>query len=63
MCIKRGIRCKLYRADGSKKDAKVDIDDDFKIRAYKFPDGEIKKKYTFELTQLKDYQFDFSTND
>lgn len=53
----------LYRDDGSIKDALVDIDDDFKIRAYKYPDGEVKKKYTFELSQLKDYQFDFSAND
>jgi hypothetical protein len=37
--MKKGFKCKLYRADGSFKDAIIDIDGDYNFRAYKYPDG------------------------
>lgn len=49
--------------DGSSKSAKVDIDEVYMIRAYKYPDGEIKKKYTISIRQLRDWQFNFEPND
>lgn len=33
------------------------------IRAYKYPDGEIKKKYVISIRQLRDWQFGFQAND
>lgn len=48
--------------DGSSKSAKVDIDEMYQIRAYKFPDGEIKKKYVISIRQLRDWQFIFEQN-
>ena len=33
------MACKLFRVDGSYKKARVDIDDEYAIRAYKHPEG------------------------
>jgi hypothetical protein len=32
------------------------------IRAYKYPDGEIKKKYCIGIRKLRDWQFCFEQN-
>jgi hypothetical protein len=57
-----GIQCKLFRVDGSYKNAVVDIDEMYVIRAYKYPDGEIKKKYSISIRKLRDWQFFFHQN-
>ena len=35
------------------------MNEEHQLRAYKFPDGQIKKKYTIEIKNIRDYQFDF----
>ena len=60
--MRKGFRCKLYRVDGSYKSAKIDIDDEYNLRAYKHPDGELKAKYILGIRQIKDWQFDFSSS-
>ena len=52
----------MYRVDGSCKSAKIDIDDEYNLRAYKHPDGELKSKYILGIRQIKDWQFDFSSS-
>ena len=37
--LSKGVKCKLYRSDGSYKSAIVDLTNDYVIRAYKYPDG------------------------
>lgn len=32
---------------------------DDRIVAFKYPDGELKKKYTISLKNLRDFQFDY----
>ena len=57
--LKKGFRCNLYRIDGSSKKAILDMNQEFQLRAYKFPDGEIKKKYIVNIKNIKDFQFSF----
>ncbi len=45
--------------DGSSKTAIVKIDSEFNIVAYKAPDGEIKKKYTINIVNMRDWQFGY----
>ena len=59
--LSKGIKCKLYRNDGSCKPAIIDLTDQYLLRAYKYPDGEIKRKYTLSIRQIKDWQFSFKT--
>lgn len=33
------------------------------IRAYKYPDGEVKRKYFMGIRQLRDWQFFYDSND
>ena len=51
--MKKGFRCILYRSDGSCKEAKVDIDEEYNFRAYKYPDGEVKKKYCVNIRHIR----------
>jgi hypothetical protein len=37
--LTKGFQCKLFRIDGSSKNAIVDIDEMYMIRAYKYPGG------------------------
>lgn len=37
--LSKGFQCKLFRMDGSSKNAVVDINEMYMIRAYKYPDG------------------------
>lgn len=55
----KGYKCKLYRLDGSYKDATIDINEKYMLRAYKHPNGEIKNKYVIGIRQIKDWQFDY----
>ena len=52
----------MYRIDGTRKKAKIQITEE-KIVAFKYPDGEIKKKYTIELKNLRDWQFDYQKSE
>ena len=61
--LKKGFKGKLYRADGSSKQAIIDMNEENIIKAYKYPDGEIKKKYTMSIRQIRDWQFIFNAND
>lgn len=61
--MKKGFKCKLFRADGSHKQAKIDIDDEYNIRVYKYPDGEIKSKYVLNINHIRDLQIDFREKD
>lgn len=49
--------------DGSSKKAFIDMNEEYQIRAYKFPDGEIKKKYIIDIKNIKDFQFNYSEPD
>ena len=53
------MKCKLYRSDGSSKKAWIDMNEDYQIRAYKYPDGEIKNKYVIDIRSIKDFQFTY----
>ena len=55
----KGFKCKLFRIDGTSKNAVIDINEEYIIRAYKYPGGEIKKKYVIGLRQIRDWQFEF----
>jgi len=57
--MRAGIRCWLYRTDGSYKEAKIDIDEEYNLRVYKNPNGEIKKKYTANIRHIREFQIDF----
>jgi hypothetical protein len=35
------------------------MNDDYQLRAYKHPDGEIKTKYVIDIRTIKDYQFEY----
>lgn len=61
--MREGVICKLYRINGSSKKAKIDLDEEYNIRAYKYPDGEVKKKYCCSLRYVRDLQFHFSDSD
>ena len=61
--MKNGFKVRLYRADGSHKHAKIDIDDEYNIRVYKYPHGEIKKKYFLNINHIRDLQIDFRDKD
>ena len=61
--LTKGFQCKLFRMDGSSKSAIVDINEMYMIRAYKYTDGEIKKKYVISIRQLRDWQFLFEPAD
>ncbi len=61
--LKKGFKCKLFRIDGSSKKAVVDMNDEFEIRAYKFPDGEIKKKYVVDIKNIKEFQFNYPSSE
>lgn len=39
------------------------MNDEYEIRAYKFPDGEIKKKYIIDIKNIKDFQFNYSISE
>lgn len=39
------------------------MNEEYQIRAYKYPDGEIKKKYVINLKNIKDFQFDYPCSD
>ena len=60
--LKKGIKCKLFRLDGSSKKAIIDMNDDYVLKAYKFPDGEVKKKYTLPIRNIKDWRFHYNQN-
>jgi hypothetical protein len=60
--LAKGIECRLFRADGSSKNAIVDVDEMYMVRAYKHTDGEIKSKYCINVRQLRGWQFDFDAN-
>jgi hypothetical protein len=60
--LTKGIQCKLFRVDGSCKNAVVDLDEMYVLRAYKYPDGEIKNKYCISVRKLRDWQFSFEHN-
>ena len=55
----KGFKCKLFRADGSYKSGVIDINEEHMVRAYKYPGGEIKNKYTMSIRQIRDWQFDY----
>ena len=57
--MKKGFKCILYRSDGSCKEAKVDIDEEYSFRAYKYPDGEVKKKYCVNIRHIREFQLEF----
>lgn len=57
--MKKGFKCKLYRADGSFKEAKIDMDQDYNFRAYKYPDGQIKSKYVVNVRHIRDFQVEY----
>lgn len=61
--MSKGFQCKLFRIDGSHKHAVIDIDDEYCIRAYKYPNGEVKSKYVFGLRKLRDWNFFYNSND
>ena len=35
------------------------MNEDYEVRAYKYPDGEVKSKYVIDIKNIKDSQFDF----
>lgn len=37
--LKKGFKCKLFRIDGSSKRAVIDMNEEYEIRCYKYPDG------------------------
>ena len=49
----------MYRIDGSSKKAKIMMNPEYNIVAFKYPDGEIKKKYVIDLKRLRDWQFNY----
>lgn len=61
--LKTGFQCLLYRADGSHKKARLDIDEEYNIRLYKHPDGEVKAKYVLNINHVRDLQVDFREKD
>ena len=61
--LKAGFKCNLFRMDGSSKRAVVDINEDYEVRAYKHPNGEVKKKYVIDVRNLKDFQFAYPANE
>jgi hypothetical protein len=38
------------------------MDEEYNLRAYKYPDGEIKKKYVINIRSIKDFQFDYEAS-
>ena len=58
----KGYKCKLFRADGSSKNAVIDISEEYVLRAYKFPEGEIKSKYMINTRQIRDWQFNYKNS-
>lgn len=58
--LKKGFRCLLFRLDGSSKKAIIDMNEDYQLRAYKYPDGEIKQKYVIDIKSIKDFQFNYT---
>ncbi len=51
--------CDLYRIDGSSKKAKIMLNEQNNLVAFKYPDGQIKNKYSLSLKNLRDWQFDY----
>ena len=49
----------MYRTDGSSKKAVIDMNEECELRAYKYPDGEVKSKYIVDIRNIKDFQFDY----
>jgi hypothetical protein len=39
------------------------MDEEYNLRAYKAPDGEIKKKYVMNVRYIKDLQIDYAHNE
>lgn len=61
--LRAGFKCNLYRMDGSSKKAVVDINEEYELRAYKYPGGEIKRKYVIDIKNLKDFQFSYPVSE
>ena len=52
----------LFRLDAVDAQGEDDVVDEYNLRAYKHPDGELKAKYILGIRQIKDWQFDFSSS-
>lgn len=61
--MRKGIDCYLYRSDGTHKEAKIDIDEEYNFRVYKAPDGEIKKKYTSNVRYIREFQIEYQNHE
>jgi hypothetical protein len=61
--LRSGFKCSLYRMDGSSKKALLDINEEYELRAYKYPGGEVKRKYVIDIKTLRDFQFNYPVSE